>query len=113
MGSAQRRTRRGFLQHGSIRIRDDGHWYERILETKLPPPPPALQECSPERVARVLERAFEDRLARPLVRAPLGADESRIADRLESLRASDALARPAPLLSRTHPSPQVRVPARR
>ncbi len=92
VGSAQRRTSWGFLQHGSIRLRDDSALYAKLL---LPEPPPAidLPALAPGTVMDALERTFADKLDSALVSAPLSEAERHLARTRASLRASDALAR--------------------
>jgi lipoate-protein ligase A len=100
VGSAQRRTPWGFLQHGSLRLRDDSALYAKLLAPggcgpSMPRPPrvsglPALEtKC----VMDAIERSFADRLDGALVSAPLSEAERHLARSHASLRASDDLAR--------------------
>jgi lipoate-protein ligase A len=102
VGSAQRRTNSGFLQHGSIRLRDDGAIYADVLGTPLEPPVPELARHAPDDVSTALERAFANRLDAALLPGSLSELERRLAAELESLRDSDDLARP-PVSSRWAP----------
>jgi lipoate-protein ligase A len=113
VGSAQRRTARGFLQHGSIRLRDDSALYARLLApapptlgaagsvdrtlrpTPVPAPPPVelLETLETEQVMDAIERAFADRLDTALVSAPLSDAERHVARTRASLRLDAGLAR--------------------
>ena len=92
MGSAQRRTPWGFLQHGSVRLRDDTDLY-RELTGRTPPPPPAL-DLDQEAAGDALIAGFSRALAGGLVPGGLSPEEGRIARRLQKLRLSDTLATP-------------------
>lgn len=59
VGSAQRRFAGAFLQHGSIRLRDDSELYEAVLGERIPPPPRALQRCPIEDMVAALLDAFD------------------------------------------------------
>jgi lipoate-protein ligase A len=111
VGSAQRRTSWGLLQHGSIRLRDDSPLYARLLAqdgpeggVSVPPAPPVelLESLAPERVMDAIECSFADRLDAPLVPAPLSAAERHLAQTRASLRLDDDLAR-LPLASSEPP----------
>jgi lipoate-protein ligase A len=81
VGSAQRRTREGWLQHGSIRLADDSEWYARLLGARAPalaPLPPGL--CAQD-VAAALVRAFELRAGCALRAGELRLDEKAEAER--------------------------------
>ena len=58
VGSAQRRTAWGLLQHGSIRLRDDRELYRQLMGSE-PGPPPDLAAVDGERVAAGIVSAFE------------------------------------------------------
>lgn len=85
VGSAQRRTRWGLLQHGSIRICDDGAWYRSLLGSE-PPAPVFERAVDVDEVARGVVRAFEAALSTPVVACALSSHERRRAEWREAGR---------------------------
>jgi len=99
VGSAQRRTPWGFLQHGSIRLSDDGALYRDVLGEE--PPLPAVD--IPADLARsAIIAAFERALGRELAPAPLCAAEREQCLSRVAARARDRLCVP-PLVSSRFP----------
>jgi len=98
VGSAQRRTRRAFLQHGSIRLADDTALYRVLTGTAPPgPKPPALE---PSEVAAALVESFAAALPAGLEVAELSPAEHACARARTAERARAALELPALALSR-------------
>jgi lipoate-protein ligase A len=120
VGSAQRRTAWGFLQHGSIRLRDDSALYAKLLAPVGPAPRGTRSSTSPARergatvrapeplsvaglaalapvdaktVMDAIEGAFARRADSALVSAPLSDAERHLARTRASLRLNDDLAR--------------------
>ncbi len=93
VGSAQRRTRRAFLQHGSIRISDDGALYRALTGESLagPKPPPLL----PDQLRTALVASFAGELPAGLERAVLSASEHACAKERCAARAHSRLLAPA------------------
>jgi len=94
VGSAQRRLRSGWLQHGSIRLRDDAPWYEALLGSAAPPrgsPPCGLEA---ETVAEAIVKAFEARLGCRLRMGALDAAELAAVELRELHRQAAPLATP-------------------
>ena len=98
VGSAQRRTRWGLLQHGSLRVRDDTALYERLFGSN--PGPAAHAGCSHEALERALAAAFGRALDGRLEPSALRDGERRLALERQQSRARDPLVVP-PLSSRS------------
>ena len=95
VGSAQRRTRWGFLQHGSIRLRDDSELYRKLFDTSPGPAVPGNRHTDPARLRCAIVAAFERALEAPLERAPLSAAELAQARWRDQLRKLDRLCAPS------------------
>jgi len=92
IGSAQRRTSLGFLQHGSIRIADDTALYRALTgSSPAPPPPPGLDAAV---LRDALVRSFEAALGAPLEPAVLSPAEHARAEARMAQRRFDRLAAP-------------------
>ena len=102
VGSAQRRTGWGFLQHGSIRLRDDSDLYRALFGTAPAPAVPGTGHIDPVRLRRAIVAAFEHALGGPIERAGLSASELDQARRRERLRSLDRLC--APSISSSEPA---------
>lgn len=74
VGSAQRRSSTGLLQHGSIRLWEPPGLAREVLGD-VPAPRGAPPGCTPHRVADRLIEAFEEAVESPLVPARLGRRE--------------------------------------
>lgn len=98
VGSAQRRGTSGWLQHGSLRLRDDSELYA-ALGIPCPGPPPGGLSRTRDRLAPALISAFESALGRSFAPATLSATERACARERQRARTADALATP-PLSSR-------------
>jgi lipoate-protein ligase A len=102
VGSAQRRARFGFLQHGSIRIADDSALSATLFGAASPSIPAPLG-VSPARICESLQAALRDRVDGPLETSQLDASERQHACMRSAARARDPLSlpllslRPAPL----------------
>lgn len=94
VGSAQRRVAWGFLQHGSIRLRDDGALHTALLGQSLPPPPAALARLTTDGLADAIERTFAKRVRGGLESGALSPAELIRARQRVRLRARDPLAAP-------------------
>lgn len=94
VGSAQRRTRRGWLQHGSLRLRDDRALCEVLTGVVLPPPPAAALTLSPFSLAETLAESFARRLPGGLEPGTLDAEERRLAGLRRMRRERDPLVAP-------------------
>jgi lipoate-protein ligase A len=103
VGSAQRRTRWGFLQHGSIRLADDSAVYREVIGCE-PPPLPPLPPLALEQATRAVAAGFARALGQPLEAGELSAAERAVLRARRALRAADPLA--APPVSSSH-FPQV------
>jgi lipoate-protein ligase A len=92
IGSAQRRTAQGFLQHGSIRIADDTALYRALTgAAPAPPPPPGLDaQVLRDALVRSFATALDGRLE-PAVLSP--AERARAEARMAQRRL-DRLAAP-------------------
>ena len=101
VGSAQRRVPWGFLQHGSIRLADDGRLYRDVLGVE--PPLPGV-DVSATLATRAIVAAFERALDGPLERSELNREESRERDLRIAARARDPLLAPPFASSRFRPS---------
>ena len=101
VGSAQRRTPWGFLQHGSIRLADDSALYRDVLgaEPSLP-----CVDISATLARRAIVDAFERALGAPLEVSELSRDERRERDLRIAARARDPLLAPPFASSRFRPS---------
>jgi lipoate-protein ligase A len=100
VGSAQRRTRRAFLQHGSIRIADDSALYRAVTgDAPRGPKPPTV---APEALRLALIASFSAALAGGLELAELSAREHESADERCAARRRSRLLAP-PLAFRTRP----------
>jgi lipoate-protein ligase A len=101
VGSAQRRAPWGFLQHGSIRLSDDGALYRQILGEE--PASPGV--CLPVELARsAIIAAFEQALGGSLEPSGLGPEERRERAQREAARAREPLCAPPLVSSRFRPS---------
>lgn len=94
VGSAQRRTSWAFLQHGSVRLRDDSRLYRALLG-ETPGPSPRGLACAPGEVARALAEAFRGALAGALEPDCLRVSEQRLARERLAGRSRAPLAVPA------------------
>lgn len=92
IGSAQRRTSLGFLQHGSIRIADDTALYRALTGGSPAPAPPPGIDASVLRDALV--RSFEQALGDRLELAVLSHAERTRAEARMAQRRLDRLAAP-------------------
>jgi len=101
VGSAQRRTPWGFLQHGSIRLSDDGALYRQILGEE---PPLPVVNLPVERARRAIVGAFEAALGAPLEPSELATEEHRECTWREAARAREPLLAPPLASSRFRPS---------
>ena len=108
VGSAQRRMRSGFLQHGSIRLSDDSALYRALFGVALPAP--ALPAgVTFEAVECAVIDAFAAACGRPLEPATLDADERRTAQGRDTRRRASPCGAPtlslrtAALSADTHP----------
>jgi lipoate-protein ligase A len=101
VGSAQRRTREGLLQHGSIRLVDDSSWYKALFSDATPPPP-ALASVPPKDLVPKLAEAFSDALQGRLAPGGLTPDECEAASTRREQRRRSPLYAPA-LFSSTPP----------
>ncbi len=99
VGSAQRRTAWGLLQHGSLRVRDDGAEYQTLLGT-APESAPAAMGCSREALEAALVAAFSRALDGRLELSKPSDTEVALARARQHERARDPLVVPA-LSSRT------------
>jgi len=86
VGSAQRRTPWGFLQHGSIRLRPDTALHQQLFGRSLEALPQRLSEVTPEQVAGALRGAFADAVdaglqAQTYAPAELASARARLAER--------------------------------
>jgi lipoate-protein ligase A len=99
IGSAQRRTAHGLLQHGSIRISDDSALYRALTGTAPEnAPPPGLEASS---LRQALIASFEAALAAPLETAALSPAERALAEGRRVQRRLDRLVAPALSLRRS------------
>jgi lipoate-protein ligase A len=98
IGSAQRRTAFGFLQHGSIRIADDTGLYRALTGgSPAPPPPPGLDAAV---LREALVRSFEAAFGAQLEPAVLTPAERARAEARMAERRLDRLAAPGLSLRR-------------
>lgn len=109
VGSAQRRTRSAFLQHGSIRLGDDSELYLRLFGTSPGPPPAGLAGLEAAAVAESIEKALRTALGGDLERGSLNAIERQAARQRAHLRAREPLAVP-PLSSSSSSASADRLP---
>lgn len=93
VGSAQRRERNFFLQHGSIMVNLDRERYCKVfhIDGQQPCPVTSVNEQAPVPVSLIqleeaLISAFEDELGIPLREDRLTDEESRLAERLRGER---------------------------
>ena len=105
VGSAQRRSVWGFLQHGSIRLRDDSELYDAIFGSGPGPAPSGTRHTDPAVLSRAIIASFERRLGCKFERRDLSRSELEEARSREQLRVRDRLWLPSLLSSRTPPSP--------
>jgi len=106
IGSAQRRTPFGFLQHGSIRIADDTPLYRALTgSAPAPAPPPGLDA---DVLREALVRSFAAALGEPLEPTLLSAAERARAEARMAHRRQHRLAAP-PLSLRRFVEPADRV----
>jgi lipoate-protein ligase A len=92
VGSAQRRTRRAFLQHGSIRLADDSLLYRALTGESLAGPKPA--GLGPDRLRAALVASFAAQLPAGLEPAGLSASEHACARERCAARAHSRLLAP-------------------
>ena len=94
VGSAQRRTPWGVLQHGSIRLGDDSWWYRALLgeEPEFAALGTGVEVAD---VVRGIVLAFESGLGKAVVPGALSSEETRCAQSREARRAMAALALPS------------------
>jgi lipoate-protein ligase A len=92
IGSAQRRTPLGFLQHGSIRIADDSPLYRALTGSAPPPAPPPGLDADVLREALV--QSFASALGGPLESTLLSAAERARAEARMAQRRLDRLEAP-------------------
>jgi lipoate---protein ligase len=104
VGSAQRRARWGFLQHGSIRLGEDAGLAATLFgETALPAAPPLT--VSPARLCETLQAALRVRVEGALEASELDESERQRACSRSAARARDPLSlphlslRPTPLVA--------------
>lgn len=109
VGSAQRRSPCGLLQHGSIRLADDSSWYRALLgeEPERAPFPDGLAVAD---VARGIVCAFESESGTAVVPGELSPAEERRARWRSAQREDSGLAMPS-LVSRVHDEAQSLSPA--
>lgn len=93
VGSAQRRTAWGLLQHGSIRLDDDSALYRELFGVS-PPPLPALPRASQDTLASAIAEAFAAALAGRLEPGELTSEELDLALARQQPRLRDSLAMP-------------------
>ncbi len=98
IGSAQRRSAHGFLQHGSIRVSDDTALYRALVGGSPAPPPPAGLDA--ETLSEALVASFEAALGRGLEPAELSHSERERAEARRAERRLDPLAAPGLSLRR-------------
>jgi len=99
IGSAQRRTAHGLLQHGSIRIADDSALYRALTgSTPAPAPPPGLDAAA---LRSALVASFAAALEQRLVPAALSRAELSCAEGRQAQRRLDRLVAPALSLRRS------------
>ena len=103
VGSAQRRSGRAFLQHGSIRLADDTVLYRAL--TGGAPRAAAPAGLDPEALRSALAASFAEALGHPLALAELSAGEHETAlARYTARRQRPLLAPPLALRRRPHPA---------
>ncbi len=93
VGSAQRRTRRAFLQHGSIRISDDAALYRALTGDSLARP--RAPELAPDALRTALVASFSSAVAGGLELAELSTAEHEIAEQRRAARCHLRLLAPA------------------
>ena len=93
VGSAQRRTRRGFLQHGSIRLSDDSALYA-ALPGECPAWPRGSAKLELVEVREALCRAFSRALGGRLELGSLAELDLNVATTRHAARLRDCLAVP-------------------
>jgi lipoate-protein ligase A len=103
IGSAQRRTPWGFLQHGSIRLADDSALYAAVLDAT--PPPFAATGVSAREVGSAVAASFARSVGGALDESQLSPAEHQRAQERTRIRASDPLAVPAVCL-KSLPAPR-------
>ncbi len=108
IGSAQRRTTWGFLQHGSIRLSDDSGWY-RVVLGQEPPPRPSLPHLDPDDVSRAIVAAFQRASGGAMRLAELTPREAQLAEERTRVRCRDPLCA-QPLASSRFPGGADRLP---
>ncbi|MBW2414637.1 MAG: lipoate--protein ligase family protein [Deltaproteobacteria bacterium] len=94
VGSAQRRTAWGLLQHGSIRLHDDRGLYRQLTGSE-PGPPAELACVDGARVADGIVAAFESAIGGPVAERPLLAPERARAEWREARRSAAPLTLPS------------------
>jgi lipoate-protein ligase A len=99
VGSAQRRTRRAFLQHGSIRISDDAALYRALTGDSLRRP--KAPELAPEALRAALVASFASCVEGGLELAQLSAAEHEIAEERRAARRHSRLLAPPLSFRRT------------
>jgi len=99
VGSAQRRTPWGFLQHGSLRLEDDSELYLKLFGLSPPLPVPS-RRLPPGEVVAALTRAFERALGRCPRPGRLSDAEDRESRMRQRRRGQDPLGVPQLSLTR-------------
>ena len=108
IGSAQRRTARGLLQHGSIRLSDDGDVYREILRIE-PPARPVLPPLKSEEIAGAIVDRWQRETHTGQSCDRLTAAERESALKREAIRAGNVLCVP-PVASSRFPQSADRLP---
>ena len=94
VGSAQRRTPWGLLQHGSIRLHDDRALYRQLTGSE-PGPPADLPRVEAGRVAAGIVAAFESATGGPVPERPLLSPERERAQWRQACRTAARLTLPS------------------
>ena len=101
VGSAQRRTRFGLLQHGSIRIAPDAELHRALTGQSLERAAPGLEQPA-RAVADAIESAFAAALPAGLESGALCDSEVAVAQQRRRQRRHDPLAATPAFLKKTH-----------
>lgn len=94
VGSAQRRTRAAFLQHGSLRLANDSPLYLALFGSDPGPPPPGLAGLDHEAISEAICKALAAAVAGGLEPGDLTPREHSRARARQAARARDPLAAP-------------------